>query len=131
MRKFITGLVLIPIAVIFIAFAIANRHSVTVSFDPFNSSNPWDAVTLPLFAVIILVAILGVIAGGIATWLRQSHWRRAAKTHETDARQARAELAEMRAQAATVARNASQRLPVPVSTGYRTAAERDNSGATL
>ncbi len=37
MRKFITALVVIPLGLIFIVFAVANRHFVTVSFDPFNS----------------------------------------------------------------------------------------------
>ena len=36
MRKFLTGLVLIPLGVIFIVFAFANRHLVTVTFDPFD-----------------------------------------------------------------------------------------------
>src|SRR6201996_1528487 len=93
MRKFLTGLVLVPLGLIFVVFAVANRHLVTVSFDPFNSSNPSVAVTLPLFVVIIAVAILGVVAGGSATWFRQRHWRRAARQHEADARQARAEPA--------------------------------------
>ena len=64
MRKFFTALVVIPLGLIFIIFAVANRHFVTVSFDPFNSTTPTVAVTLPLFVVIIAVAILGVIAGG-------------------------------------------------------------------
>jgi uncharacterized integral membrane protein len=38
MRKFFTALVVIPLGLIFIVFAVANRHLVTVSFDPFNSS---------------------------------------------------------------------------------------------
>ena len=59
MRKFLTALVLIPLGLIFIVFAVANRHLVTVSFDPFNSSNPSVGVTLPLFVVIIAVAIAG------------------------------------------------------------------------
>lgn len=129
MRKFFTALVLIPLAVIFIAFAVANRHVVTVSFNPFDSGDPADAVTLPLFAVIILVGIVGVVAGGIATWLRQGYWRRAARAHEADARQARLELAELRVQAAQ-ARNAAQRLPEPAAAGYLPAG-RDNSGSTL
>ena len=91
MRKFFTALVVIPLGLIFIVFAVANRHFVTVSFDPFNSTDPSISVTLPLFVVIIAVAILGVIAGGFATWFRQRRWRRAARQHETDARQARAE----------------------------------------
>jgi uncharacterized integral membrane protein len=100
MRKFLTGLVLIPLAVICIVFAVANRHLVTVSFDPFNSANPSLGVTLPLFVVIIAVAILGVLAGGIATWVRQRHWRRSARLHEADARQARTELADLRVRTA-------------------------------
>src|ERR1700716_4064153 len=79
MRKFFTALVLIPLGLIFVIFAVANRHLVTVSFDPFNSSDPSVGFTLPLFVVIIGVAIAGVVAGGCATWFRQRHWRRAAR----------------------------------------------------
>jgi uncharacterized integral membrane protein len=96
MRKFFTALVVIPLGLIFIVFAVANRHFVTVSFDPFNSTDPSMSVTLPLFVVIIAVAILGVIAGGLGTWFRQRRWRRAARQHETDARQARAEAEDLR-----------------------------------
>src|SRR4029079_3774798 len=98
MRKFFTALVLIPLGLIFIVFAVANRHLVTVSFDPFHSSDPAARVTLPLFAVIIAVAIMGVVAGGCATWFRQRRWRRAARRHEADARTAKAQLAELRGQ---------------------------------
>src|SRR3979411_1580173 len=100
MRKFLTAVVLIPLGLIFIVFAVANRHLVTVSFDPFNSVNPSVAVSMPLFVVIILVAILGVAAGGSATWFRQRRWRRAARQHEADARRARAEITDLRAAAA-------------------------------
>ena len=96
MRKFLTGLVLIPLGVIFIVFAFANRHLVTVTFDPFDAKDPSAGVTLPLFVVIISVAIFGVVAGGIATWFRQRRWRHAARQFETDARQARLELADLR-----------------------------------
>jgi uncharacterized integral membrane protein len=131
MRKFFTGLVLIPLGLIFIVFAVANRHWVTVSFDPFNSRDPSVAVTLPLFVVIIAVAIAGVLAGGSATWFRQRHWRRAARQHEADARQARAQLAELRAGAMTPSRYDPQRLPAPHPSGGYGAAGRDKQGATL
>ncbi|MGB6252852.1 MAG: lipopolysaccharide assembly protein LapA domain-containing protein, partial [Bradyrhizobium sp.] len=82
MRKFFNAVVLIPLGVIFVIFAVANRHLVTVSFDPFNSRDPALSLTLPLFVVIIAVAILGVVAGGLATWFGQRRWRRAARQHE-------------------------------------------------
>jgi uncharacterized integral membrane protein len=130
MRKFFTALVLIPLGLVFIVFAVANRHLVTVSFDPFNSSDPSIAVTLPLFVVIIVAAIAGVAAGGCASWLRQRHWRRAARQHEVEARQARAQLADLRASAAT-SRADPQRVPAPaLGAGYGSGG-RDKQGATL
>jgi uncharacterized integral membrane protein len=131
MRKFFTALVLIPLGLIFVVFAVANHHWVTVSFDPFNSTNPSVAVTLPLFVVIIAVAILGVAAGGSASWFRQRHWRRAARQSEADARQARAELADLRARAMTPSRYDPQRLPAPQPSGGYGATGRDKQGVTL
>jgi uncharacterized integral membrane protein len=130
MRKFFTGLVLMPLGLIFIVFAVANRHLVTVSFDPINSSDPSISIRLPLFVIIIAVAIAGVMAGGAATWFRQRHWRRAARQHEADARQARAQLAEQRA-AAMAPRGDLPRFPALMpGAGYR-AGGRDKQGATL
>ena len=131
MRKFLSTLVLVLLGLIFIVFAVANRHLVTVSFDPFNSSDPSVGLTLPLFVVIIAVAIAGVVAGGSATWFRQRHWRRAARQHEADARQARAQLADLRGGAARLSRYDPQRLSGPSQgVGYG-AGGRDKQGATL
>jgi len=130
MRKFLTGLVLIPLGLIFVVFAVANRHFVTVSFDPFNSTDPSIAIRLPLFVVIIAVAILGVAAGGTATWFRQRHWRRAARRQEADARAVRAQLADLRSANAT-SRYDPQRLPAPLPGGLYGASGRDKQGATL
>lgn len=130
MRKFLTAVVVVPLGLIFITFAVANRHFVTVSFDPLNSADPALAVSLPLFVVIIAVAILGVIAGGTATWFRQRRWRRAARQHEADARQARAEAESLRS-AAAASRLDRQRLPAPSGGLLYGAGGRDKQGATL
>jgi uncharacterized integral membrane protein len=129
MRKFFTAVVVVPLGLIFIVFAVANRHLVTVSFDPFNSSAPSVAIRLPLFIVIIAVAILGVAAGGSATWFRQRRWRRAARQHEADARRARGELADLRA-TATSRYDLPRHPALPQQGGYR-AAGRDKQDATL
>ncbi len=130
MRKFLTAMVVIPLGLIFIVFAVANRHMVTVSFDPFNSRDPSVGATLPLFVVIIAVAIAGVIVGGAATWLRQGHWRRAARQHEADARQARMQLADLRA-STMMPRSDPQRLPALLPGSGYGASGRDKQGATL
>lgn len=130
MRKFLSALVLIPLGLFFVIFAVANRHLVTVSFDPFNSTYPTVAVTLPLFVLIIAVAIIGVVAGGTATWFRQRHWRRSARQHEAEARAARAQLADLRAGAAAQ-RGDLQRLPALTQGGGYGSGGRDKQGATL
>ncbi len=129
MRKFFASVVLIPLGLVFIVFAVANRHLVTVSFDPFNSTDPSLAVTLPLFVVLILVAIAGVVAGGCATWFGQRHWRRAARQHDADTRQARAQFADLRS-AVPPSRDDPQRLSAP-SQGVGGPSGRDKQGATL
>jgi uncharacterized integral membrane protein len=131
MRKFFTTLIVVPLGLILIVFAVANRHFVTVSFDPFNSHNPSVAIALPLFAVIILVAILGVLAGGIATWIRQGYWRRSARQYEAEARQAKAELADLRATTIAPAHGDSRFLALPPQGAGYDAARRDKHGATL
>jgi uncharacterized integral membrane protein len=130
MRKFVTYIVVIPLGLIFIAFAVANRHFVTVSFDPFNSADPALSKEVPLFWVIFAATIVGVIAGGCATWFGQRHWRRAARRHEADARAAKAELAGLRS-STTIPRADSQRLALSSQAGFYGASGRDKQGATL
>lgn len=93
LRKILTAVVVIPLALILIVFAVANRHAATVSLDPFASNEPAISVTLPLFALIFLVLIVGVLIGGAATWLRQGRWRWAARRLEAELRNLRAKIA--------------------------------------
>lgn len=130
MRKFLTALIVIPLGLILVVFAVANRHFVTVSFDPFVSDDPSSAIAMPLFLLLILVAALGVFVGGCAVWFGQRHWRRAARRNDADARAARGELADLRAQVAA-ARPESQRLPVPSGAGLYGPIGRDKQRATL
>jgi uncharacterized integral membrane protein len=95
-RKIVTAIIVVPLAAVIIAFAVANRETVTMSFDPFSSTNPAYAATLPLFAVILLVLIAGVVVGGVAAWLRQSKWRRRARELDGEVRALRAELDAIR-----------------------------------
>ncbi len=92
LRKIVAALILVPLAIVIVAFAIANRQIVTVSFDPFNSQHPAAAVTLPLFALIILLLIVGVVIGGSASWLRHGRWRRTARRLERELGDLRDEL---------------------------------------
>lgn len=95
-RKIVTLAIVLPLAAVIIAFAVANRQLVTVSFDPFTNVSPAYAATLPLFILIFVLVILGVIVGGAAAWLRQAHWRRAARKLDGEVRHLQQELASLR-----------------------------------
>jgi uncharacterized integral membrane protein len=91
-RKLVSALVLVPLAIVLIAFAVANRQSVLISLDPFDQVNPAWSIRLPLFALILIVIIAAVFVGGIAAWLRQSKWRRAARLAQAEVRDLRAQV---------------------------------------
>ena len=91
-RKIVTGIIVVPLAIIIVAFAVANRQMVTVSFDPFSSASPAYAATLPLFVLIFILLILGVVVGGVAAWIGQAKWRRGARALDDEVRKLRSEV---------------------------------------
>jgi uncharacterized integral membrane protein len=93
MRKLVTALIFVPLLIVFVTFAVANREIVTVTFDPFDSVNPAYAVKLPLFLLIVALIAMGVLIGGLTTWINQRKWRTRARRAEADAREVRAQLA--------------------------------------
>ncbi|GGF38961.1 hypothetical protein GCM10011321_32400 [Youhaiella tibetensis] len=88
-KRIVGWVVLVPLCVLLILFALANRQLVIVNFNPFmpSGSLTQPGYGVPLFLVIYIVLLLGVIAGGIATWFAQGkvrqekrHWRKEAET---------------------------------------------------
>ena len=97
MKTFLKWLVLIPVAIILLAFALANRHLVTVAIDPTGSSDMAGfAITAPLFIILFLAGMVGVIFGGIATWFTQGKYRRAARHARSDAERLRNEAERLK-----------------------------------
>ncbi|HWK98203.1 MAG TPA: LapA family protein [Pseudolabrys sp.] len=107
LRKIVTLVIVVPLAALIIAFAVANRHAVTVAFDPFSTANPAYAATVPLFVLIFILVILGVIVGGAAAWLRQSKWRRVARRLDGENRRLLQELSAARERLVTETQRAS------------------------
>ncbi|MCZ7643228.1 MAG: LapA family protein [Pseudorhodoplanes sp.] len=79
LRRVVLFGLLIPLAIVLIMFAVANREVVTVSFDPFEPTQPAVSLRMPLFLLIFVTLIAGVVLGGFAAWLRQGRYRRATR----------------------------------------------------
>lgn len=85
LNRFLTVLVFIPLAIVLIALAVANRAPVAFTIDPFNPGNPGLTASLPLFALLFIALALGLVIGSLATWFRQGRYRKAARRNETAA----------------------------------------------
>ena len=96
LRRIVSILVIVPLAIVIVAFAVANRQSVTVSFDPFSSASPAYAATVPLFVLIFALLIMGVLVGGVAAWIRQGKWRRTARRLDGEVRTLHQEMDAIR-----------------------------------
>ncbi|MBL0403272.1 DUF1049 domain-containing protein [Microvirga aerilata] len=98
MIRFLKALILLPVAILVVLLAVANRAPVTLSLDPFSQEAPEFATQLPLFAVIFAAVMLGVVIGGVASWLAQGKHRKSRRRLRRETRQLRHETEQLKAQ---------------------------------
>ena len=96
--KLLSWLITLPLALVTVFLAIANRHRVSLNLDPFNQENPALALDMPLIFVILASIFLGLIVGASAVWVSQGR-------HRKVARQGKSELAALRETPARVESN--------------------------
>jgi uncharacterized integral membrane protein len=115
LRKIVAALVLIPLALVIVLLALANRQAVTISLDPWLIEKPALVVTQPLFLVLLVALTAGVIIGGLAAWPRQARWRRTARRAQGEVRALRAETEALRERLEAAERlEATERARQPV-----------------
>ena len=102
-RNILTALILLPIAAAIVLFAVGNRAPVNIAFDPFAADPPMFAFAMPLFLLLLLVLMAGVILGGVSAWTGQSHWRRRARRLAAELKVTRSEAEKLRSQLETAA----------------------------
>lgn len=91
MRKLLRWLILVPLGIVLVLLAVANRAPVILSLDPFSREAPALAVSLPLFVALLLAVALGVVIGGIAAGIGRMRWRYRARKAEREAEKLSAE----------------------------------------
>ena len=101
-RKIALWVILLPLGALILAFAVANRQTVTLTLDPLGLADSTLTFALPLFVLAFLLVIVGVIVGGFATWVRQARWRRASRRLDGEVRALRAENDELKRRLAAV-----------------------------
>ena len=114
MKRIATYLIIVPVVLLVLLFAVANRHLVTLSLDPFNAAAPALSFQAPLFLVLFVVLALGVLIGGVAAWFKQGRHRRAARQARADMERYRGEAERLRARVSGVEPPPPPTLPAPI-----------------
>ncbi|MBY6239715.1 lipopolysaccharide assembly protein LapA domain-containing protein [Methylosinus sp. Sm6] len=100
MKSILRIIVFAPLALLFLFFAMANRAPVQVFIDPLPGGDATGpSFEAPLYLVVLASIALGVLAGGLSSWVAHGRYRRAARTARADAKVARTEAEQLRGQA--------------------------------
>ena len=103
MKTILKLLLLLPVAVVVIVFTTSNRHDVKVVADPSGMVFPGIHVEAPLYIVVLVSMIVGVLIGGIASWMKQGKHRKAARVARADSRKLEAETERLKSQVSSLA----------------------------
>lgn len=95
-RRIVGWVVLVPLCLVLVIFALANQQSVVVNFNPLAPADPVTSPGVPLFLVLFAVLLTGVLLGGIATWFAQAPHRRDERTWRREAERLNREVTAMR-----------------------------------
>ena len=100
LNRFMLIAVFVPLAIILVALAVANRAPVSFTLDPFNPGNPGLTVQMPLFVLLFAAIAIGMIIGSLATWVKQGRYRKLARQRSQEAEALRQAAARTQAQPA-------------------------------
>lgn len=78
-NRFVLIAIIVPVAIVLIMLAVANRAPVAFTLDPINPGNPGLTVQLPFFVFLFLALGCGMVIGSLATWLKQGRYRKEAR----------------------------------------------------
>ena len=111
LKKIVGLLVAFPAFLLLVTLAVTNKHPVRLKLNPFRPDDSVLAIEIPFFYYLLGALVAGVLLGGFATWLTQSHWRRSARTRAQDAMRWRNEADRLsRERDANVDQNAASGL---------------------
>ena len=79
LRRLVFLLVMLPVAIVLVTLAVANRQVVSVAIPPQIGDAPLYSFSLPLFALIFATLFVGMVIGSFATWVSQGKHRKEAR----------------------------------------------------
>lgn len=97
--RFIRLIFVAALALVLVAVALANRQAVVLKAFPADMGRflggTWS-LELPLFLIIFVAFALGMLSGLVWEWLREAHFRRAAKRGNAQVNRLESEMDHLR-----------------------------------
>lgn len=85
LKRIVTLVVFVPLGIVLVVLAVANRQSVTLALNPFQPQDTLLAVSAPLFLFLFLTLLLGMVIGSTVTWWSQGKHRKQARIEAREA----------------------------------------------
>jgi uncharacterized integral membrane protein len=94
LRRVLRWAIGLPIVILVIVFAVANRTWVKLSFNPMTQDVP--SIDIPLWLLFFIGIFVGIVMGWIGSWVAQAKHRKAARDARAEASKLQVELADLR-----------------------------------
>lgn len=85
LAKLLRLIIFVPLAILLTVLSVANRHIVTLALNPFQPDDQALTLSVPLFLLVFIALIAGLIIGSFATWLSQGRYRKQARDESYEA----------------------------------------------
>ena len=121
--KHLSWIVTLPVTLVVVVFAVANREEVALSFWPL----PWSA-GLPIWLIVLGCLLAGFLLGATVAWLSGGPRRRRARQTAERARELARQLAELQRRQAAPQATLGSATPNGAGGG---AIARQDQGATV
>ena len=97
-NRIVGWVILVPLCLGLIVFALANRQLVVVNFNPLVPSGALTTpgIGVPLFLVLFTVLLFGVVLGGVSTWFAQAQHRRDERAYRRETERLSREVDSLR-----------------------------------
>lgn len=112
LKRIAKTILLLPIAILVIVLAVANRQPTMLSLDPLSPAQPAYSITVPLFWLLFATLFIGIVLGGLGAWVKQGKWRERARKKKREAAALRNETERLK-EAAQVHEPGRPGLPAP------------------
>ncbi len=94
MRRILRWVLGLPVVILVVGFAVANRRWVDLSFNPITQDMP--SIPMPLWLLFFIGIFVGALVGWVGAWIAQGKHRKAARDARSEVSKLQMELADLR-----------------------------------